>query len=196
MKTTKVHGIVDVIDYAVESHYHNGKLYYSVEVKSDRKTTKSTKTDYLRLYVDTSLAGLFAPGVIVEYTGTLVKSKITESLSDIAVAVDTVQPLDVAINPTMGSTVELEGKIIKINKEVVNNGVKSVSMLVANESDDGRRVIVKLTGIGRTADIITTFNLNDMVDVKANIYSYLVKNKDLSQAYYLHDSRITSIELL
>ncbi len=196
MKSTRVKGLVEVVDYPVENHYHDGKLYYSVEVRSERASAKVNKTDYLRLYINSTQATLLTPGAIIKYIGTLVKSKITESLSDIAVAVDSLEVMPVVIQPALESVLEIEGRIIKINNEVINNNVKSVSILVANEADDGRRVIAKLTGIGRIADIITTFNLGDIVDVVANIYSYQVKNKDLAENYYLHDSRIISIDLL
>lgn len=195
----KVSGLVKVEETPVPNHYHDGKIFSSVKVSSQRSGANS-KIDYLRLYYDSSLdwKDNFKVGNYIEFTGELVKSKITESLSDIAVSLETMSLL-INVDESKiktGSTLTMQGIVIKINPETVSNNIVSVSILVMSENEEGKKVIAKLTGVGKIAEIIKSIQKDSEVEIIAKVYSYHIKNRlDLSN-YYLHDSRISSIKLI
>ena len=198
-----VKGLVVVEEAPIANHYHEGKVFNSVTVLSYRGD-KNSKVDHLRLYFEQGKfdTALFTVGNYIKYTGDLVKSKITESLSDIAVSLETVAivtPEELKENEELnlhlatGSVLDMTGTIIKISPETVSKDITSISILVMTENADGRRVIAKLTGVGRMAEIIKTLNKDDVVNVYAKVFSYPTKNRTDGASYYLHDSRIASI---
>lgn len=202
---TNISGLVKVEEQPVQNHYHEGKMFSSVKVSSQRGADTS-KIDYLRIYfsyeLDQNYKNVFKPGNFIKYTGNIVKSKITESLSDIAVSLETAELVDQEeLNKMIekvghvksGSILNISGRVIKIGKEVVSKNIKSVSLLVMNEDDKGYRVIVKFTGVGEIAEKINGLNKDDQVKITAKVYSYKIKNRLDLDNYYLHDSRILSI---
>ena len=190
-----VTGIAKIVTEPTPSHYHNGVMYHKVQVEMERPGTQ--KIDVLRLYFNEMDRGPsdFALGSYITFTGDLVKSKITEALADIAVALRQWKTHLAAPEKTYAD-LELTGMLIKINEESTNNNVTSVSILVQHTNhEDNRRVIVKLTGIGKAVPIIKSLAVGDTVDILAHVYSYKVKNRELTDCY-LHDSRIVNIKKL
>lgn len=193
-----VTGVVRVHSAPDVSHMHDGRLYYLVVVSSKRAQSPN-KRDFLRLYYDPEKfdKSIMKVGEVIYYEGYLVKSKLTETLNDIAVAVTNMRKADNESSDT-GSVISLEGRVIDVSESLNGpvSGIKPVSMLVAVESNDNKRVVVKLTGVGRTAEIIKSLSSDDNVRVIARIYSYKIKNKSELEGHHLHDSRVISIERL
>ena len=200
-----VAGLVKIEEQPTQNHYHEGRAYHSVKVSSQRNADAS-KVDYLRLYFsydsNQDFKNVFKPGNYIRFSGSVVKSKITESLSDIAVSLDSAtlvpkEELDKMIEVhsyvKSGSVINMTGEIIKVGKEIISNNIKSVSILVMEEDENGYKVIVKFTGVGDAAEKISKMSKGDLVKILAKVYSYKIKNRIDLDNYYLHDSRISSI---
>jgi hypothetical protein len=195
----RVFGVGYVESQPTVNHYHNGKVYRVVSLWAYRKFSKQGRKDYIRLYLSEEdfekYSSIFKKGVAISFEGFLVKSKITETLSDVAVSL--VKAEEVLCDSETGFKLTITGSVIKMNNALVTEKMTSQNFLILIDSDDESRVILKTTATDRMVDAIAAIevSLGTRVEIKGTLLSYPVKNRDDLTAH-LHDTRIVNLKKL
>lgn len=197
--TNRIIGTGYVESTPVVNHYHNGKVYKVVSLWAPRKFSKLNKKDYVRIYLSEesseAYCGLFKVGNLITFEGSFIKSKITETLSDVAVILDHAEITD--SEDTLGFRVEVIGEIVKLSESVEHNNMISQSFLVLVDTDLESRVILKFTAVDKMINVLHSLDIkqNSRVELKGSLLSYQVKNRSDITAY-LHDTRVNSVKKL